>query len=135
MNNLGNLITALENEAVLEDFTQVVQDPQTRTTLTYHSTGTETRDRETGAINESGGVDVEDIYGYRGAPIEKELKDLKVGERREVYIIMAADLSAVTPKLNDRIVVGSVTKYIMAFTDPTPGHHFRFLTTDIGNNG
>ena len=131
---VADLLTAEEKAALIQDIGGILGDSQTAATVTYHSMGAETWDKETGAITEAGGgTDIDDIECFRGKPDRQELKDMKFEMATDVFFIIATDIESVTPKLNDRIVDGTTTKYIHAMYLEPLGIYWKFWTGDKGN--
>lgn len=122
-----DLLSAEEKQALIEDLAQMFIDTETVITITYHSTGTETFDTDTGDVTETGGVDVSNIKALRVQPMDTELPIMHVNSSDEIFLIQAADITTVTPKVNDRIIVGSTTKYVHSFSNPMPKIHWRFV--------
>ena len=110
----------------------MIDDAQCLTEATYHKTGTETSDWETGAVVESGGANVS-VNALKVKPNKDDMEIMRVQEAEAVYLVLASDLSGVTPKVSDYITVASKKKYVVAFALPMPEIHYRFYVKDAGN--
>lgn len=128
----NELLTAEEKAALAEDVEQLIDDTECLTSATYHATGAETTNWETGVVSEVGGVNIS-CNALKVKPNKEDLEIMRVQEAEAVYLILASDLSAVTPKVSDYITVSSKKKYVVAFALPMPEIHYRFYVKDAGN--
>lgn len=118
-------LTAREKTLITDDFSDFIADTQVRVSITYKSWSS----KGSFTTGSSGGT-VSDTYSdstinaFRVPITDQEARDsggkYLVGDYR--YMIKVADIS--TPKMSDRIVDGSVTRYIVGFsTDPLRVFH------------
>jgi hypothetical protein len=131
---VNDLLTTEEKESLTDDLEQLVGDDETATTLTFHQTGSESFNVETGAVSESGGVDSSSVPAFEISLAENEMQGLHTEKGAAVFLVMTEDLSGITVQLNDRIVINSETKYIKGIVKPIPGIYWKIFVSDEGNN-
>lgn len=124
-------LTAEELAAFDEDIEQLIDSAQTKTSVTYHYTGTYSTNRYTGVRTESSG-DSDTVNAIRLKPDQREMEDLRIEQASDVWLILASDL-ANAPQVNDYITVSSQDKYVVYHANPMPGKHYKIWTRDKGN--
>lgn len=123
-----------EEKACMASFIENACDcAQAVLSATYHSLGVESFDPETGAVTETGGTNVSSVNVLKITPSLSDTEEMKVSKAEEVYLLLASDLSAITPKPSDYITISSVRKEIRSLSKPVPYIHYRLFTADIGN--
>ena len=132
---INDLLTAEEKAALKEDLIQLFLDTETAITCTYHVEGSNAWDKETGAVTETSGASYTSVPAFQITPRRDEIETMHVMKAEEVIIILDewVDAYSITPKIQDQIVVGSVTKYVKGFVNAVPGVLWRFYVSDKGN--
>jgi hypothetical protein len=101
----NDIITAEEKAAFGDDLAQFLGDTQARTMVNYHSTGTITPNRETGALVEASHTDLPGLEALRVEPTLEQMEDMRVVGASEAYILQLTDLSTVTPDTRDYLTL------------------------------
>lgn len=125
------LVSQRELKQIKLDVKRMIDNPQTRTEITYHSLGTISVDEE-GDKAESGGVDVTGIYAARISPKSVQDMETRVEDVTDILLVYAEDLGSVVPKVKDYILIGTTKKYIKDFDFPFPEIHYKFF---VGSKG
>jgi hypothetical protein len=100
----NDLLTAEEKAALEDELVQFLGDTETRIVINYHSRGTVSQNRETGATTETGATDLTSKGAFKIKPTEADLAEMRAAGASEIYLVSVADITS-EPTVQDWITL------------------------------